>query len=86
MVLVVVYVVVYFVETPVGAGLGDHVVAAAFVSVPEAAVYKDDGVVAGEDNVGLAGEVFYVEPVAVSEGMEVAPHEHFGLCVFAFDA
>ncbi len=27
-----------------------------------------------------------MESVAVSEGMEVAAHEHFGLGVFAFDA
>ncbi len=55
---VVVYVAIYFIEPPVGAGLGDHKVGAAFVSVPEAAVYEDDGVVAGRTISGLPGRFF----------------------------
>ena len=43
-----------------------YVVPAAFVSVPEATVYKDDGPVFAQDNVGCAGELAHVDPVAVT--------------------
>jgi len=73
-------------EPPVGAGLGYYVVAAAFVAMPEAAVYEDDGAVAGQHYIGPAGEAFHMQAVAVSQGVQVAAHQHFGLGVFALYA
>ena len=40
----------------VGVGLGNRVILAVLVAVPEAAVDEDDGAVLGEDDVGRAGE------------------------------
>ena len=48
----------------VGVSLGNRVVLAAFVAVPEAAVDEDDSVVFGEDDIGGAGETLVVHPVA----------------------
>ena len=63
-----------------------HVVPAAFMAVPEAAVDKDDGLVLAQDNVGCAGEPAHVDPVAVATRVQVTAHEHLGLGVFALDA
>ena len=54
--------------------------------MPEAAVYKDDGPVLAQDNVGGAGEPAHVDPVAVATRVQVTAHEHFGPGVFALDA
>ena len=62
-----------------------YVVPAAFVAVPEATVYKDDGLVFAQDNVGGAGELAHVDPVAVATRVLVTAHEHLGLGVFALD-
>ena len=43
-----------------------YIVPAAFVAVPETAVYKDDGSVFAQDDVGCAGEPAHVYPVAVA--------------------
>ena len=48
----------------VGVGLGDCIVFAAFVAVPEAAVDKDDGAVLWEDDVGGAGKALVIHAVA----------------------
>jgi hypothetical protein len=74
------------VELPFGAGLGYYVVFAAFMAMPEAAMYKDDGAVAGQYYIGPAGHIFYVQAVAVAMGMQVAAHQHFGLGVLALYA
>ena len=63
-----------------------YVVPAAFVSVPEAAVYKNYGLILPKDNVGCAGEPAHVYPVAVATRVQVTTHEHLGLGVFALDA
>ena len=51
--------------------------------MPKAAVDENGGFVLGEHDIGPAGEVFAVEAVAVSVGMEEFAHEHFGLGVLA---
>lgn len=43
-----------------------YIVPAAFVAVPETAVYKDDGSVFAQDDVGGAGEPAHVDSVAVT--------------------
>ena len=66
--------------------LWQYIVPAAFVAVPEAAVYKDDGPVLAQDDVGGAGEPAHVDSVAVTARVQVTAHEHLGLGVFALDA
>ena len=48
----------------VGVGLGDRVILAIHVAVPEATVDEDDGAVLGEDDVRRAWETFVVDSVA----------------------
>ena len=57
---------------PVIAAGGGNAASAAGMAVPEAAVDKDDLAVAGEDEVGGAGEGSCVESVAESEGVDEA--------------
>ena len=47
-------------------GLGNGVLGATSVAVPEAAVDEDDGAVLGQDEVGGAGEAAVIEPVPVA--------------------
>ena len=63
-----------------------YVVPAAFVSVPEAAVYKNYGLILPKDNVGCAWEPAHVDSVAVTARVQVTAHEHLGLGVSALDA
>ena len=46
--------------------LGQYKISAVFVAVPETAVYKDDGSVFAQDDVGGAGEPAHVDSVAVT--------------------
>ena len=66
--------------------LGQYEVFAVFVSVPEAAVYKNYGLILPQDNVGCAWEPAHVNSVAVTARVQVTAHEHLGLGVFALDA
>ena len=66
--------------------LWQYIVPAAFVTVPETAVDKDDGPVLAQDNVGGAGEPAHVDPVAVATRVQVTAHEHLGLGVLALYA
>ena len=65
--------------------LGQYEVPASSVAVPEAAVYKYDGLVFVQDNVGCARELAHVDSVAVTARVQVTAHEHLGLGVFALD-
>lgn len=47
-------------------GLGNGVLGATSVAVPEASVDEDDGAVLGQDEIGGAGESAVIEPVAVA--------------------
>jgi len=78
--------VVYFIEPPFGAGFGHDKISAVFMAMPETAIYKYYGFVFGEYYIGFAGEVFNMEAVSETLRMEETAHEHFRLCVFAFDA
>ena len=51
--------------------------------MPEAAMYEYYSLVFGEYYVGLAGQTFYMQAVAVAMGMQIAAHKHFGLGIFA---
>jgi hypothetical protein len=75
-----------FAEPPFGACFGNHKIFAAFVSVPETTVNKNDGFVFGQNNVGFSGQVFYIQPVPESVGKQKPPHQYFRLCVFALNA
>ena len=54
-------------------GLGNGVLGATPVAVPEAAVDEDDGAVLGQHEVGGAGESAVIEPVAVAPSPQFAP-------------
>ena len=56
----------YLLLPVLGIALGQYKISAVFVAVPETAVYKDDGSVFAQDNVGCAGEPAYVDSVAVT--------------------
>ena len=62
-------------------GCGNRFAQLAAVHVPEAAVDKDDRAEPGEHEVGFAGEMFAVEPIAESGGMQQSTNEHFGFRV-----
>ncbi len=77
---------VYLTEPPFGAGLWHYVVSAAFMAMPEAAMYKNDGPVSGQYYIGLAGHILYMQAVAVAMCMQVAAHQQFGLGILALYA
>ena len=56
----------YLLLPVLGIALGQYKISAVFVAVPETAVYKDDGSVFAQDNVGCAGKPAHVYPVAVA--------------------
>lgn len=70
----------------VGAGLGKDGVAAAFMTMPEAAVHEDDGAVLAEHDVGRAGQAADVDAEAEPPGKQVLAHQDLGLGVTAADA
>lgn len=70
----------------VGTGLGKDKVAAAFMTMPEAAVHEDDGAVLAEHDVGGAGQAADVDAETKPPGKQVLAHQNFGLGVAAADA
>lgn len=65
--LYITFLVSFYLLLPVlGIALGQYEISAVFVAVPETAVYKDDGPVLAQDDVGGAGEPAHVYPVAVA--------------------
>lgn len=56
-------------------------VLAAFVAVPEASVDEYDGLVLGEDDVGIARELAHLNAEAQTAGEKILPHDHLGLGV-----
>ena len=63
---VALFVAFYLLLPELAIALWRYIVPAAFVAVPETAVYKDDGSVFAQDDVGGAGEPAHVYPVAVA--------------------
>jgi len=59
--------------------------ALAGMHVPEAAVNVDYLAVAGQDDIGLAGEVVAVEAIAVAKLVDEFADDHFWRCVAGFD-
>lgn len=51
----------------------------AAVSMPEAPLHLDDDLVLGEDDVGGAGKITYVQPESKPKTMKSPPHEHLWL-------
>ena len=70
----------------VGTGLGKDKVAAAFMTMPEAAVHEDDGAILAEHDVGGAGQAADVDAEAESLGKQELAHQDLGLGVTAADA
>jgi len=64
-------------------GLGKSEVAASFMPVPEAAVYQDDSLVPGEDNIWLAGKLTDMQPEPESILMKATPDQEFGSGILA---
>ena len=83
---VVVYIAVYFIEPPFGAGFGYHVIFASLVPMPKAAVDKNYGFVFGEYDIGLTGHIFYMQAVAETVFMQKLAHQHFGLGILTPNA
>jgi hypothetical protein len=54
--------------------------------MPEAAMYKNNSSVFGQYHVGLAGQLFIVQPVTSTIGMQKFSHQHFGFGIGAADA
>lgn len=69
-----------------GVCLGEDEVRAIFVAVPEASVDEDDCPVFSQYDVGRAGQMLDVHPIAETAGEEVAAHHHLGLRIAATDA
>ena len=83
---VAMFVAFYLLLPELAIALGQYEVFAAFVAVPEAAVYKNYGLILPKDNVGGAGQLAHVDSVAVTARVQVTAHEHLGLGVPALDA
>ena len=56
------------------------------MSMPEAAMNKNNRVVFAQYKVGFAGEFFMVQAVAETMCMQKLTHQHFRFCVLAFNA
>ena len=63
----------------------NHKIFATFVTVPEAAVNKNNGFVFRQNNVGLARQVFYIHSVPETFAEKVFPHEKLGLGILSPD-
>mgnify|MGYP002776994763 CR=1 FL=1 len=74
------------VHPELGTGLGHHEVAAALVLVPEAAVDEDYGATLRQNDIGLAGQVFPVQPEAIAGGVEKLTNQQLRLGILAPDA
>ena len=83
---VALFVTFYLLLPELAIALWRYVVPAAFVAVPEATVYKDDGPVFAQDNVGCAGQALDVYAVAVAMGVQITSHNQFRFCILALDA
>lgn len=57
---------------------------AAFMSVPEAAVDKNDGLIFLQDNVRRAGQLPNVDTIAQTPGEQILPDNHLRLGIFPF--
>ena len=66
-------------------GLGNSVLGANSVSMPEAAVDEDDGAVLGQHEVGGAGESTVIEPIAVAPEPQRVPDGPLRGGVFGVD-
>ena len=51
--------------------------------MPKASVNENNRLVFRQDNIGFAGQVFYMEAVTVAMSMKKTAHEHFGLGILA---
>ena len=58
---------------------------AAFVSMPKATVYEDHRMPFGQNDVGMAGQLWGVEAVAEAQHVQMMTHEQFRLRVFRAD-
>ena len=83
---VALFVAFYFLFPEWGVALGQHEVFAALVTVPKAAVDKDDCLVFAQYYVGGTWQAFDIYAVAVAVGMEVTAHNQLWFGVLALDA
>ena len=70
-------------ELPVGLGRRGDL--ASSVSMPEAAMNKDDRPMPGQDDVGLAGQRTIMKPEPEAGLVQQGPHDEFRLGVLALD-
>ena len=70
------FVAVDFLFPKVGVGLGHLETVAVVVSVPKAAVDKDDCAVFAQHDVGMTGESGMVEAIAEAAGKEILAHQY----------
>lgn len=57
----------------------------AVVLMPEAAMYKDDRLIAGKDEVGFSGQMSRMQPETQAGRMQCSSDNQFGLCMTTFD-
>lgn len=70
----------YFRHPEIRVGLGDSVILATLVAVPEAPVDKDDGAVFGENDVGRSWKASIIHFVAESQAPECMTEFQLRLC------
>ena len=76
--------VAFYLSMPeVGVGLGQSVVLATLMSMPEAAVDKHHCAILAHYNVGTTGQAGMVQPIAKSSAEQVVPHYQLRLCILA---
>jgi len=56
---------------------------ATFMSVPEAAVDEDNGLVFAQDDIGFTRQIFAMQAEAVAGAVEHGADEEFGLCILS---
>lgn len=52
--------------------------------MPEAAIHKYDSPAPGKNQIGLTGQILYMEPIPQSESMQRSSNQQFRLCISAF--
>lgn len=57
---------------------------AAFMTMPETAIYKNAGPVFLQDNIGMTGKARMVEPVAKATAKKKFPHQYLWFGIFTF--
>ena len=61
--------------------LWNHIVFAAFMSMPKATIDENDSAVFAQDNVGMTWQTWVVEPIAKPSAEQESPHQYLRFSV-----